>query len=52
MKANFHTHSVFCDGNDAPDLDCAYEQAVELTKSAGFTHQLCFDGETFVPAPF
>ena len=40
------------DCHNAPDLDCAYGQAVELAKSAGFTHQLCFDGETFVPAPF
>ena len=40
------------DCHNAPDLDCAYEQAVELAKAAGFTHQLCFDGEKFVPAAF
>ena len=40
------------DCHHAPQLDFAYAQAVELAKSAGFTHQMCFDGENFVPAEF
>ena len=40
------------DCHHAPHLDFAYAQAVELAKSAGFTHQMCFDGKNFVPAEF
>ena len=40
------------DCHHAPHLDFAYDEAVTLAKAAGFTHQMCFDGEKFVPAPF
>lgn len=40
------------DCHNAPHLDFAYAEAVKLAKAAGFPHQLCFDGKSFVPAEF
>ena len=42
MKANFHTHSVFCDGNDTPAVMAAAAQ------QKGLTH-LGFTGHSYLP---
>ena len=39
------------DCHHAPDLDCAYEQAVALAKAAGFTHQFRPEEGGFVETP-
>lgn len=40
------------DCHHAPHLDFAYDEAVKLAKSAGFTHPMCFDGNAFVDGEF
>ena len=52
IRARGCSITINSDCHNAPDLDCAYAQAVELAKAAGFTHTMRFDGTRFVPAAF